>query len=64
MICVGVGDPAAEEFASAFVAQFEGWERGLEDALAFRLADPNVTDAERERAASGPASLDLRQRKA
>ena len=40
VICAGVGDPSAEEFASAFVAHFDGWERGLPAALAYRLADP------------------------
>ena len=49
VICAGVGDPSAEKFASAFVAHFDGWERGLPAALAYRLADPNVTDAERAR---------------
>ena len=39
----------AATFATAFVGQFEGWERGLRDAVAYRLADGNVTDAERER---------------
>ncbi len=49
MICAGLGDPLADAFASRFVAHFEDWGRGLEDALAYRLADPNVTDAERAR---------------
>ena len=49
VILVGDGDPLADEFARAFVSHFDDWERGLPDALAFRLADPNVTDAERAR---------------
>lgn len=49
VICVGIGDPRAEAFASAFVAQFEDWERGLPDAVGYGLADPNVTPEERER---------------
>lgn len=49
VICAGGGDPLAEEFASTFVAHFDDWERGLPDALAYRLADPNVTEAERAR---------------
>lgn len=49
VICAGRGDRAAVEFGDAFVAHFDDWRRGLDDAVAFRLADPNVTDAERLR---------------
>jgi hypothetical protein len=49
VICIGSDDPRAEAFARAFVSHFDDWERGLPDALAFRLADPNVTAAERAR---------------
>jgi aminoglycoside phosphotransferase (APT) family kinase protein len=49
VIAVGAGDPRADAFAHAFVARFEDWERGLPDARAYRLADPNVTEAERRR---------------
>jgi tRNA A-37 threonylcarbamoyl transferase component Bud32 len=49
VICTGLGDPFAEEFGKRFVSYFDGWEHGLRDALVFRLADPNVTDAERAR---------------
>jgi len=49
VICVGVGDPRADAFAAAFVSQFEDWQRGLRDAVAYRLADRNVTQEERER---------------
>ena len=49
VILVGTGEPIAERFAREFVAHFPGWEAGLEDAIAYRTADPNVTDAERAR---------------
>jgi tRNA A-37 threonylcarbamoyl transferase component Bud32 len=49
VILTGSGLPLAEEFGRAFVAHFPGWERALADAVAYRLADPNVTDAERAR---------------
>ena len=48
-ICIGDDDPLAGAFARAFVSHFDHWERGLPEALAFRLADPNVTPTERER---------------
>jgi len=49
VILVGTGLPRAEEFGRAFVSHFDDWERGLPDAVAYRLADPNVTAAERAR---------------
>ena len=49
VILIGTGEPIAERFARDFVAHFDGWEAGLEGALAFRFADPNVTDEERAR---------------
>ena len=49
VILVGTGMPLAERFARDFVAHFDGWEAGLEDAIVFRLADRNVTDEERAR---------------
>jgi tRNA A-37 threonylcarbamoyl transferase component Bud32 len=49
VILIGTGLALAERFARDFVSHFEGWETGLSDALAFRLADPNVTDEERAR---------------
>ena len=49
VILVGESDPLGDQFARAFVSHFDDWERGLPDALAFRLADPNVTDEERAR---------------
>ena len=49
VILMGAGDGRAERFARDFVAHFDGWEAGLEEALAFRFADPNVTDEERAR---------------
>jgi hypothetical protein len=49
VIAIPVEDPRAERFARDFVAHFPGWERALPDAIAYRLADPNVTDAERAR---------------
>ena len=49
VILAGTGDPAAERFARDFVAHFDGWEPALDDALAFRFADPSVTDEERAR---------------
>lgn len=48
-IALGTGLPGAERFARAFVAHFDGWERALPEAVAYRLADANVTPAERER---------------
>ena len=53
VICIGEDNPRAEAFARAFVAHFGDWERGLADALAYRLADPNVTAAERARLLAG-----------
>jgi aminoglycoside phosphotransferase (APT) family kinase protein len=52
VILVGTGLPPADEFALAFVSHFDDWERGLPDAVAYRFADPNVTDDERTRVAS------------
>jgi aminoglycoside phosphotransferase (APT) family kinase protein len=52
VISVGTGIPLADKFARAFVAHFDDWERGLPEALAYRLADPNVTAAERARLTS------------
>jgi tRNA A-37 threonylcarbamoyl transferase component Bud32 len=49
VILLGTGLDVAERFARDFVAQFDGWQRGLQDALAYRFADPNVTDEERAR---------------
>ena len=49
VILVGTGEPIAERFARDFVAHFDGWRAGLDDALAYRFADPNVTDEERAR---------------
>ena len=49
VILLGTGEPVAERFARDFVAHFDGWEAGLDDALAYRLADRNVTDEERAR---------------
>lgn len=49
VIVMGTGDPAAERFARAFVAHFDGWERALQEAVAYRLADANVGAEERER---------------
>lgn len=49
VIATSTGDPVAGRFARAFVAHFDDWERALPDALAYRLADPNVTPAERAR---------------
>lgn len=49
VIATSLGEPRAQRLAAAFVERFPGWERGLPDAVAFRLADPNVTEAERER---------------
>jgi tRNA A-37 threonylcarbamoyl transferase component Bud32 len=51
VILVGSGLPIAEEFGRAFASYFDDWERGLPAALAYRLADPNVTAAERARVA-------------
>lgn len=48
-IATGTGLPEAERFADAFVSHFDGWEHALPEAVAFRLADANVTAAERER---------------
>jgi tRNA A-37 threonylcarbamoyl transferase component Bud32 len=52
VISVGTGIPLTDKFARAFVAHFDDWERGLPEALAYRLADPNVTAAERARLTS------------
>ena len=49
VILIGTGLPVAERFACDFVAHFDGWEAGLPDAVAYRRADPNVTDEERAR---------------
>jgi tRNA A-37 threonylcarbamoyl transferase component Bud32 len=49
VILVGTGDPFAARFARKFVAHFDSWEAGLDGAVAYRLADPNVTDEERAR---------------
>jgi tRNA A-37 threonylcarbamoyl transferase component Bud32 len=49
VILVGTGEPIAERFARDFVARFDDWRAGLDDALAYRFADPNVTDEERAR---------------
>jgi Ser/Thr protein kinase RdoA (MazF antagonist) len=49
VILVGTGDPFAARFARRFVAHFDSWEAGLDGAVAYRLADPNVTDEERAR---------------
>ena len=49
VILVGTDTAIAERFAQDFVGHFDGWEAGLEDAIAFRLADRAVTDEERAR---------------
>jgi tRNA A-37 threonylcarbamoyl transferase component Bud32 len=49
VIAMGEYDELAEAFARSFVGHFDDWQRGLTDALAFRLADPNVTAAVRAR---------------
>lgn len=49
VILMGSGFPPAERFGRAFVSHFDDWERGLPEAVAYRLADPNVTAAERAR---------------
>jgi aminoglycoside phosphotransferase (APT) family kinase protein len=49
VILIGTGLPVAERFARDFVGHFDGWEAGLPDAVAYRRADPNVTDEERAR---------------
>jgi len=49
VILLGTGEAIADRFARDFVAHFQGWEAGLDDALAYRFADPNVTDEERAR---------------
>jgi tRNA A-37 threonylcarbamoyl transferase component Bud32 len=52
VILIGSGHPLADEFGRAFVSHFEDWERGLPGAVAYRLADPNVTGTERARVAA------------
>jgi tRNA A-37 threonylcarbamoyl transferase component Bud32 len=49
VIAATADDPRAAGFARDFVGYFPGWERALDDAVAFRLADPNVTEPERLR---------------
>lgn len=43
------GRPPPEARSAAFVAHFDDWERALPEAVAYRLADANVTGEERER---------------
>lgn len=47
VILMGTRDRRAVPFARDFVAHFDGWRAGLEDALAYRFGDPNVSDEER-----------------
>jgi aminoglycoside phosphotransferase (APT) family kinase protein len=49
VILIGTGLPIAERFAREFACHFDGWKSALPDALAYRRADPNVTDEERAR---------------
>jgi len=49
VILIGTGLPTAEHFARDFVSYFDGWQAALPEAVAYRCADPNVTDEERAR---------------
>ena len=52
VICATVGSMGTSAFARLFLRHVdrEGARRALPEAVAYRLADPNVTDAERARA--------------